>query len=62
MGSPSLIPVHRALLSNQNRTGSAWDPFDVSADGKRFMVNSPDQLQAAEPINVVFNWDAQLKK
>jgi len=54
--------VHRALLSNQNRTGSAWDPFDVSADGKRFMVNSPDQLQAAEPINVVFNWDAQLKK
>jgi len=34
----------------------------VSADGKRFLINSPDQLQAAEPINVVVNWDVELKK
>jgi len=34
----------------------------VTADGKRFLVNSPDQPQAAEPINVVVNWDAELKK
>jgi hypothetical protein len=54
--------VHLALLSWQNRLGSAWDPFEVAADGKRFLVNSPDQLQAAEPINVVVNWDAELEK
>ena len=46
----------------QNRLGSAWDPFEVSADGKRFLIDSPDQLQAAEPINVVVNWEAGLKK
>ena len=58
----ALFPVHLALVSFQNRLGSAWDPFEVAADGKRFLVNSPDQLQAAEPINVVVNWDAELKK
>lgn len=58
----ALFPVHLALLPYANRMGSALDPFDVSADGKRFLVNSPDQLQAAEPINVVVNWDAELKK
>jgi hypothetical protein len=63
IGTPkALFPMHLALMSYQNRLGSAWDPFDVSADGKRFLVNSPDHLQAAEPINVVVNWDAVLKK
>ena len=63
IGTPeALFPVHLALVPYQNRLGSAWDPFDVSADGKRFLVNSPDQPQAAEPINVVVNWDAELKK
>jgi hypothetical protein len=57
-----LFPVHLALVPYQNRMGSAWDPFDVSADGKRFLVNSPDQPQVAEPINVIVNWDAKLKK
>jgi eukaryotic-like serine/threonine-protein kinase len=57
-----LFPVRLALLSLQNRLGSNWDPFDVTADGKRFLVNSPDQPLAAEPINVIVNWDAGLKK
>jgi hypothetical protein len=58
----ALFPVQLALLSYVNRLGSARDPFEVTADGKRFLVNSPDQPQAAEPINVVVNWDAELKK
>ena len=63
IGTPkALFPVHLMLASYQNRLGSAWDPFEVAADGKRFLVNSPDQLQAAEPINVIVNWDAVLKK
>jgi eukaryotic-like serine/threonine-protein kinase len=63
IGTPkALFPVHLMLVSMQNRMGSAWDPFDVTADGKRFLVNSPDQPLAAEPINVIVNWDAELKK
>jgi serine/threonine protein kinase/Tol biopolymer transport system component len=57
----ALFPVHFALVPYQNRMG-AWDPFEVAADGKRFLVNSPDQLQAAEPINVIVNWDEEFKK
>jgi eukaryotic-like serine/threonine-protein kinase len=57
-----LFPVHLVLLPYLNRLGSVWDPFEVTADGKRFLVNSPDQPQASEPINVVVNWDAELKK
>jgi len=63
IGTPkALFPVQLALLSYVNRLGSARDPFEVTADGKRFLVNSPVQPQAAEPINVVVNWDAELKK
>jgi eukaryotic-like serine/threonine-protein kinase len=63
IGTPkALFTVHLMLLSVQNRLGSAWDPFEVSADGKRFLVNSTDQLQAAEPINLIMNWEAELKK
>lgn len=45
IGAPkALFPVHLIALSYQNRMGSALDPFDVSADGKRFLVNSGDPL------------------
>jgi eukaryotic-like serine/threonine-protein kinase len=63
IGTPkALFPVHLSLVSFLNRMGSAWDPFEVSPDGKRFLVNSPNQPQSPEPINVVVNWDASLKK
>jgi len=62
-GTPrGLFAVHLMLVSVQNRLGSAWDPFDVTADGKRFLVNSLDQPQAADPIHIVVNWDSELKK
>jgi Tol biopolymer transport system component len=62
IGTPKpLFTVYLATIL-QNRLGSAWDPFDVTADGQRFLVNSVDQPHAAEPINVVVNWDAELKK
>ena len=63
IGKPkALFPVHLMRASTQNRLGSAMDPFDVSADGKHFLVNSVDQPQAAEPINLIVNWDAELQK
>lgn len=42
-------------------TFNGW-PYDVSADGKRFVVVSPDTRQAAEPLTLVVNWPALLKK
>jgi hypothetical protein len=34
----------------------------VAADGKRFLVDSMDQTPAPEPINLIVNWSAELKK
>ena len=38
-------------------------PYDVSADGQRFLVLDPvDQTLAASPLTVVLNWRAGLPK
>lgn len=39
-----------------------WGAYDVAADGKRFLVESADQTLAPEPINLIVNWDAELKR
>jgi eukaryotic-like serine/threonine-protein kinase len=37
-------------------------PFDVSADGQRFLVNGENVQVTNEPVTLVVNWDAELKK
>jgi Tol biopolymer transport system component len=39
--------------------GSAWD---VSADGKRFLIAVPVEERNAPPVTVVLNWTADLKR
>jgi hypothetical protein len=40
----------------------AWR-YDVTPDGKRFLLASPvDASAGPPPLNVVVNWDAELKK
>ena len=46
---PSLGPVRRS-------------PYDVSADGQRFLVNTLVEQAGAAPITIVVNWTAGLKK
>ncbi|MEK6756279.1 MAG: hypothetical protein AABZ02_09025, partial [Bacteroidota bacterium] len=36
--------------------------YDVTADGKRFLVNLPVETQITSPITLVVNWNAELKK
>jgi len=36
--------------------------WDVSADGKRFLINVDMSANRSQPINVVLNWPAALKK
>jgi Tol biopolymer transport system component len=37
------------------------DPFDVSPDGEWFVVNTSN-VQGSSPINLIVNWEAELKK
>jgi Tol biopolymer transport system component len=52
-GSPT-FPGPSASTSTQ--------PYAVSADGRRFLILSPVAETASDPITVVLNWDAALKK
>ena len=36
--------------------------YDVSADGKRFLMVQPLEEDASVPITVIVNWPALLKK
>lgn len=42
--------------------GGAGFPYDVSADGQRFLVRTVPQQSNAEPLTLVQNWTAALKK
>jgi serine/threonine protein kinase len=37
-------------------------PFDVTADGKKFLVNVGDLKEGSDPLTLVLNWTAELKK
>jgi eukaryotic-like serine/threonine-protein kinase len=42
--------------------GAPIVPYSVSADGQRFLVNTPAQEVNSSPITVVLNWTSELKK
>ena len=39
-----------------------FGPFDVTADGKKFLVNSGNLKEGSDPLTLVLNWTAELKK
>ncbi len=36
--------------------GGYWDDFDVTADGRRFLIAERLQAAGAHPASVVLNW------
>jgi serine/threonine protein kinase len=38
-----------------------YGPYDVSADGKKFLINSGNLKEGSEPMTLVLNWPAELK-
>jgi eukaryotic-like serine/threonine-protein kinase len=39
-----------------------YGPFDVTADGKKFLLNSGNLKEGSDPFTLVLNWPAELKK
>lgn len=60
-GSDVRLGVPHALFSavEARRRGG---PYDVTADGKKFLINSGDVKESGEPMTLVVNWPAELKK
>jgi Tol biopolymer transport system component len=68
-GSAFTVGPPRELLDSGFATlghNAPYQPFSVSADGKRFLIPKTESVTAtdalAAPIAVVLNWDSGLKK
>jgi eukaryotic-like serine/threonine-protein kinase len=59
IGRPKrLFDVHPVYSPNSPESSA----YDVTQDGQRFLVDSMDHLHPPQTINLVLNWDRQLKK
>jgi|SRR5579859_5395268 len=60
-GSTIRLGVPHALFSAVGvRRGSG--AYDVTADGKKFLINSGDVKESSEPMTLVLDWAAELNK
>jgi len=59
-GAPQVGKVE--ALFHFHRVASPNWVFDASQDGSRFLTNSPVMPNVPEPITLVVNWDAELRK
>ena len=56
------VPLFRTRLEFLGLQGPYFMPgYDVTADGKRFLLNAPP-AQAVPPIDVILNWQEELKQ
>jgi len=39
-----------------------FGPYDVTGDGKKFLINSGNLKEGTEPVTLVLNWPAELKR
>ena len=46
----------------QTRFFQPINPYTVSADGQRFLINTPLEEDNSSPMTVVLNWMVELKK
>jgi hypothetical protein len=52
IGEPGLVAEVRRVSG----------PYDATADGKKFLINSGDVKESGEPVTLVLNWSKELKK
>jgi eukaryotic-like serine/threonine-protein kinase len=50
------------VLFHANGVQTQQGPYAVSADGKKFLINSGDVKEESQPLTLVQNWPSQLKK
>ncbi|HYT31056.1 MAG TPA: hypothetical protein VEO37_00560, partial [Thermoanaerobaculia bacterium] len=59
---PTLQADRPRALFETHVFGAPVIPYTVSADGQRFLFNTPTEEAFSSPITVVVNWTAELKK
>ena len=62
LGADSVEPSTPRELFPLPAVESGWSPYDTAPDGQRFLVRAIPQQQASQPLTVIVNWPALLKK
>jgi dipeptidyl aminopeptidase/acylaminoacyl peptidase len=62
MGTNTLEPSAPRELFSLRAVDTGQNPYEVAADGRRFLVRAVPQRQSAQPLTVIVNWPALLKK
>ena len=62
LGADSVEPSTPRELFPLPAVESGFSPYDTAADGQRFLVRATPQQQAAQPLTLIVNWPALLKK
>ena len=62
LGADSVEPSTPRELFPLPIVDSGWSPYDIAADGQRFLVRAVPQQQASQPLTVIVNWPALLKQ
>jgi serine/threonine protein kinase len=61
-GDTLVTGTPHALFKTNMPAGGLLDLYDVTADGKRFLIDDVAENVSSPPITVVVNWPAELKK
>jgi len=61
-GDTLVTGTPHALFKTNMPVGGLLDQYDVTADGKRFLIDDVAENASSPPITVVVNWPAELKK
>jgi hypothetical protein len=62
LGPDSVVPSTPRELFPLPAVNTGYSPYEATADGQRFLVRATPQQQAAEPLAVIVNWPALMKK
>jgi eukaryotic-like serine/threonine-protein kinase len=62
MGTDSVEPSTPRESFSLRATETGQSPYEVAADGRRFLVRATPQRQAAQPLTVIVNWPALFKQ
>jgi hypothetical protein len=49
-------------LPSGRKSGQRWEPYTVSSDGKKFVMNTVLPQSTAEPLTLITNWPVDLKQ
>jgi len=62
LGADSIEPSTPRELFPLPIVDNGFSPYDTAPDGQRFLVRAVPQQQASQPLTVIVNWPALLKK